>query len=82
MEQVTTAHKLHDKEKPLSGLKGSKESGDEATLTTKSKNVSFQQTRLCSVLLQHILLLHNLDCAQLTCVPPLGKYYLEKSFGC
>ena len=77
MEQVTAAHKLHDKEEPFCGLKGSKEGGDEATLTTKSENVPFQQARLCSVLLQDILLLHNLDRAQLPCVLPLGKYDLE-----
>ena len=77
MEQVAAADKLHGKEEPLCGLKCCKESGDEARLAAKSKNISFQQACLCSVLLQDVLLVHNLDCAHFPCALPLGKNNLQ-----
>ena len=73
VEQVTAAHKLHDKEKPLCRLKSCKELCEESTLAAKSENVSFEKTRLRSVVLQHIFLAHNLDRALLPAALPFGE---------
>ena len=42
-------------------------------MAAKSENVSLQKTRLRSVVLQHILLAHNLDRALLPAALPFGE---------